>query len=146
MSSKRVSTVGAVAFRGSQVLLVKHGEAAHHLTGVYGLPGGRLNERENLLDAAAREFEEETGLVPEKKSMEQISTIYEAEIPRKGGEVLRTSWNIFVIRSYSGDLRETDETSPEWVEVDKVSQLNTLPNTQDAIREGLKIIQNNHES
>ena len=82
---QRTTTVAVLAFDKSRVLLVKHGEAAHHLTGVYGLPGGRLDEGESLEDGAAREFQEETGLIPEKSSMIKIPKVYEAEIPRKGG-------------------------------------------------------------
>lgn len=138
----RTLTVSSAAFRNNEILLVKHGEAASHLTGVYGLPGGRPEDGEGLLDTAAREFEEETGLVPEKNSMEQIPTIFEAEIPRKGGEILSTSWNVFAIRKYSGELRGTEEAAPEWVEIDHMSKLNLLPNTEAAAREALKIIKN----
>lgn len=55
-------TVGIVILDGNKVCLVKHGEAAQHLTGVHGIPGGRLNGDEELIDAAVREAFEETGL------------------------------------------------------------------------------------
>lgn len=139
IKSDRITTVGALAFDGDKVLLVKHGEAAHHLIGVYGLPGGRLTLGEDLLEAVTREFQEETGLVPEKSTMEKIPTIYKAEIMRKGGEILRTSWNVFVVTDYSGELKGSDETSPEWVRIDGMSQLNLLPNTIEVVNEGLKI-------
>lgn len=138
---QRTTTVAALAFDKSRVLLVKHGEAAHHLTGVYGLPGGRLDEGESLEDGAAREFQEETGLIPEKSSMIKIPKVYEAEIPRKSGEVLYTSWNVFLVKQYEGKLKETDETIPEWIEIDNVGKLNLLPNTEEAIQEGLKLLQ-----
>jgi len=136
----RIQTVAALAFDKSRVLLVKHGEAAQHLTGMYGLPGGRLDEGESLLDGAAREFQEETGLIPEKTSMIQLGTIYEAEIPRKNGEILSTFWNVFFIKNYSGSLNSTDETIPEWVEIDSIINLKLLPNTQKAVLEGLKLL------
>lgn len=136
----RIHTVAALAFDKSRILLVKHGEAAHHLTGVYGLPGGRLDIDESLIDGAAREFQEETGLTPEKDSMVPLGRVYRAEILRKGGEILSTSWNVFVVKKYSGNLKATDETIPEWVEINKVSELSLLPNTEEAIQEGLKII------
>ncbi len=138
---QRTTTVAVLAFDKSRVLLVKHGEAAHHLTGVYGLPGGRLDEGESLEDGAAREFQEETGLIPEKSSMIKIPKVYEAEIPRKGGEVLYTSWNVFLVKQHEGKLKETDETIPEWIEIDNVGKLNLLPNTEEAIQEGLKLLQ-----
>lgn len=136
----RTITVAAVAFQENRVLLVKHGEKAHHLTGVYGLPGGRLDSGENLLDGAAREFEEETGLTPEKDSMIKIPVVYEADILRKSGEILKTSWNVFIVKQYSGNLVRSDETEPEWVGVENVSLLNILPNTEEAIREAIKIL------
>jgi len=140
VESKRTPTVSAAAFKGSEVLLVKHGEAAHHITGVYGLPGGRLEAGESLLDAAAREFEEETGLIAEKDSMEQIPSTFDATLQRKGGVNLETTWHVFAIRNYSGDLRGTEEAVPEWVEIERMSELDLLPNTETAAREALSII------
>ena len=141
IKSGRTPTVSAAAFRGSEVLLVKHGEAASHLTGVYGLPGGRLESGESLLDAAVREFEEETGLLAERDSMKEISTVFNGDIQRKSGEILETAWHVFALRNFSGELRETDEASPEWVEIDVLSSLNLLPNTEVAIKEALSIIE-----
>ena len=139
--SGRTPTVSAAAFRGSEVLLVKHGEAASHLTGVYGIPGGRLESGESLLDAAMREFEEETGLIAERDSMKEISTVFNGDIQRKSGEILETAWHVFAIRNFSGELRETDETSPEWVDIDTMSSLNLLPNTELAVREAFGALQ-----
>lgn len=136
----RIHTVGALAFNDNKVLLVRHGEAAQHLTGVYGLPGGRLDEGESLLDGAAREFQEETGLIPDKTSMQQLPTVYQADLPRKDVEILKTYWNVFVIGRYSGELIKSDETEPEWVEISEVSKLNLLPNVQSAIQEGLQLL------
>lgn len=139
--SDRVHTVGIIAFKDDKVLLVKHGESAQHLTGVWGLPGGRLDEGESLLDAGAREFQEETGLIPDVSSMVQLPTIYEGDIKRKSGEILRTYWNVFLVRDFTGDLVGTDETVPEWVPIEEVSRFeNLLPNTENAIREGLTIL------
>lgn len=143
MDTPRITTVAALAFQNKKVLLVRHGEAAHHLTGIYGLPGGRLDAGESLLDGAAREFQEETGLIPDKSSIVQIPTIYEASIPRKNGEILHTSWNVFLVKDYSGELiaaKEEDEAIPVWVEVGRVTEFNLLPNTQNAIKEGLQIL------
>lgn len=138
--NRRIHTVGAVALNGSKALLVKHGEAASHLTGVYGLPGGRLDEGEKFIDAAAREFQEETGLVPDKTFMQQLPTIYQADLPRKDVEILKTYWHVFLIQKYSGELRGSDETEPEWVEISEVSKLNLLPNTENAIKEGMGLL------
>lgn len=136
----RIPTVAGLAIKDNQVLLVKHGEVAHHLLGVYGLPGGRLDEGESLLDGATREFQEETGLIPNKSSMIQIPTIYEADIPRRNGEILSVSWYVFLIKEFSGELIKSDETEPEWVDIDKISSLTLLPNTENVINEAQKIL------
>lgn len=136
---KRTVTVAGLAFDGDKVLLVKHGEAAHHLTGIYGLPGGRLEFGEELLDGAAREFQEETGLIPDKSSMLKIPTVFEAEIDRKGGELLKTFWHVYLVRRYSGTLISSDETIPEWVPLSSVKHLHLLANTLQAIQEGQEL-------
>ncbi len=143
MTPQRIPTVAALVIRDDKVLLVRHGEAARHMTGVYGLPGGRLDENESLLDGAAREFQEETGLIPDKSSMIKIPTTYEADIPRKGGEVLSVTWDVFLVKKYSGEIMKTtdvDETIPEWVDINKISGINLLPNTQNAIKEAQDIL------
>ncbi len=52
--------VGAVVFRGGDVLLIKRGKAP--FIGQWSIPGGGLNEGERLEDAALREVMEETGV------------------------------------------------------------------------------------
>lgn len=139
--SERIHTVGIVAIKDESALLVLHGESAQHLTGVWGLPGGRLDLDESLLDAAAREFWEETGLTPDKATMVQLPTVYQGDIKRKSGEVMKTYWNVFLVRDFTGELTASDETVPEWMPIDRVGQLeNLLPNTENAVREGLQLI------
>ncbi len=138
----RVNTVGGLLIKNKQVLLVKHGDGAQHLTGVYGLPGGRLEEGESLLDGAAREFYEETGLTAGKHSMVKMPKIYEAEIPRKNGETLSTSWHVFLIKEASGELIKSYETEPEWVDIDNLFQLNLLVNTKEVIKDADILLNN----
>lgn len=52
--------VGAVVFRGDEVLLVKRGKAP--FKGKWSIPGGGLNHGERIEDAVHREVREETGL------------------------------------------------------------------------------------
>jgi len=139
--SERIPTVGVVALKDKSALLVLHGESAQHLTGVWGLPGGRLEPEETLLDAAAREFWEETGLTPDKVTMEKLPTVYEGDIKRKSGEIMETYWNVFLVRDFTGELESSDETVPEWMPIEKIGGLdNLLPNTENAIREGLQLL------
>ncbi|WP_411815996.1 NUDIX hydrolase [Hyphococcus sp. DH-69] len=50
--------VGAVVFRGDDVLLIKRGKAP--FLGHWSIPGGRLEYGERLIDAITREIHEET--------------------------------------------------------------------------------------
>ncbi|MDZ7628333.1 MAG: NUDIX hydrolase [Parvularculaceae bacterium] len=52
--------VGAVVFRGGEVLVIKRGKAP--FIGQWSIPGGGLQEGERLADAAIREVREETGV------------------------------------------------------------------------------------
>lgn len=137
---KITPTVGVVIIDVDKVCLVRHGESASHLTGVYGLPGGRLQVGEDLINAAAREAEEETGLRINITDLKKLPHIFHADIPRKGGEILSVSWTVFVTNKFTGSLASSDETEPEWVEISRVSKFNLLPNTENAIREGLQLL------
>ncbi len=136
-------TVGIVILNGSKVCMVRHGEAAQHLTGVHGIPGGRLDGEEELIDAAVREAYEETGLVISKTDFIKLPRVIFADIPRKGGEILSVSWTVFVTNKFTGELKATDETIPEWIEIEKVGELTILPNTELVIQEGKELLQNN---
>jgi 8-oxo-dGTP diphosphatase len=52
--------VGAVVFRGGDVLIIKRGKAP--FIGQWSIPGGSLHEGERLEDAAIREVMEETSV------------------------------------------------------------------------------------
>lgn len=52
--------VGAVVFRGGDVLIIKRGKAP--FLGQWSIPGGGLHEGERLEDAAVREVMEETAV------------------------------------------------------------------------------------
>lgn len=74
-----IPTVGVLVYRNDEVLLVCHGESAGHLTGVYGLPAGRLGEGESEIEAAVRELEEESGLMTSPERLEPLPKLYTAE-------------------------------------------------------------------
>lgn len=137
-----IPTVAVLVFRNSEVLLVRHKEGASHLTGGYGLPSGRIEENENEKEAAIRELGEETGLeVAPENLTEYPDNLYFASIPRKGGKVENFSWRVFIVRQFSGRLKESSETAPEWIDIGKVGDLTLLPNVYRAVQDGLKFIQ-----
>lgn len=121
-------------FENGKVLLVKHQEGADHITGSYGIPGGRLNENETLKQTAVREFREETGLIVEENNLFEFpNNSYTADIKRKSGKTKRYTMNVFLVKDFKGELQSSSETIPEWIEINKISNLNLLPNVANAI-------------
>ena len=134
---KPIPTIGVIVFRNdkSEVLLVRHGEEAGHLTGSYGTPSGRIEENENPKQAAARELKEETGLETTEEELIPLSFDFGVtELKRKNGTMLCT-WEVFICKSYRGEVRgEGDETTPEWVEISKLENYWLLPSVLKAVK------------
>lgn len=128
-------TVGVLIYRDDE-LVVRHGRSAGHLTGVYGLPAGRLRGNESEKTACLRELTEETGLISNKESLIELPRTYTARIERKDG-VKVFSLKVYLCKSFSGTLRATSETSPEWVKITEFGNYDLLPNVNEIINEGL---------
>jgi len=135
-----IPAIGVLIIDNGKVLMVKHTENAQHLTDTYALPSGRLEPGESLQSGAIRELFEETGIVAEEDDLIKIPKPFYADILRKSGETLSFKWDVFVAKKFTGEIRESDETIPEWVDLDKVSSLNLIINTENAINEGFKIL------
>ncbi|MDP3957045.1 MAG: NUDIX hydrolase [bacterium] len=140
---KTIATVGVVVFKNDDpesVCLVEHLAGAHHMTGTYGLPAGKIELGETPLNAAVREMREETGLVATSEDMLFLKR-YFAEIEQKDG-VKKFSWDVFVCREYSGDFKESEETKPQWVRLEDFVKINRfLPNVKNAVEEAQQIIE-----
>ena len=137
----RVPTVGVVILDGNKVLLVRHGEKAGHITGSYGTPGGRIDPGERVIDACVRELKEETGLSTEKDSLLEFPEKYEVDIPRKNGKILSISHAVFATLIFSGELVATDETTPQWVDINSLASLHLLPNIEDMVQKAQQYLQ-----
>lgn len=136
-----VPTVAVLVIKNGRVLLVRHTEEAGHLTGVYGLPSGRIDKDESEKEAALRELSEETGLISSEGDLVEFpNNYYIAVIDRKGGEKVRFGWRVFLCTNWTGEIKESDETIPEWVEIDQMEDRNLLPNTRNATMAGLKFL------
>lgn len=132
MQTTRTSHI--LIFQNNQVLLVEHGETAGHMTGTYGIPGGRVDEGESLRQTAVREFAEETGLtVLENDLGEFPNNEYSADIQRKDGTTRKFTMHIFLASKWEGSLKNTGETTPEWINMDQLDSFNLLPNVKEAV-------------
>lgn len=140
-----IKTAHTLVFRDDQVLLVRHGEAASHLTGTYGIPGGRFDKGESVKQAAKREMQEETGLTVEAEDLLEFpDNQYTADLERKGGKIKRFTMIVFIGKKFKGELKSTEETTPEWVGIDKLNGLNLLPNCAKAVSDAQNFLKN-HE-
>lgn len=128
-------TAHVLVFQDNKVLLVRHGENAGHINDTYGIPGGHLNPNETLSQTAAREFQEETGLVVSPEDLDEFpGNIYTADILRKDGITRRYTMHVFRGRRAEGILTPNEETIPEWVDLDNLDRINLLPNVKNAIQ------------
>jgi len=131
---KAILSAHILVFKNSQVLLVRHEKGADHLTGVYGIPGGRINENENFVNAAIRELKEETGLIVDKADLQEFpNNQYTADIKRKDGTTKKFTMAVYFSSKFKGGLRRSSETEPEWIKLSKLYKYNLLPNVKNAI-------------
>ncbi len=136
-----IPTVGIVVIKDTTILLVRHGSGASHVTGIYGVPGGRIDEGESEIEAAARELTEETGLIADEEGLVVLPfEIPSVMIPRKDGSVKYFSWKVYLCKKWTGELRGTAETTPEWVKIADLDTYELLPNTKVVVTEGLKLL------
>lgn len=141
---KPIPTVAVLIIKDNEVLLVKHTEKAGHVTGTYGLPSGRINEKETERKAAVRELFEETGLrTKEDNLIEFPKNFYVADLERKGGNKLKFGWRVFLCRDYKGEIKESEESIPQWIDIKKLDNYNLLPNIKNAAIAGLEFLQKN---
>lgn len=86
----------------------------------YTLPGGHIEPGESIVDAVVREMQEETGLTVLDPRLCGIK-----QFPIAGGRYLVF---LFKARSFTGNLRASEEGSVEWIER---SELPGLPTVAD---------------
>lgn len=136
--SVEIPTVSVVVIDNGRVLLVRHGEATEHVTGVYGLPGGRIEEGESLVAAAVRELQEEAGLLAREEDLVQLPTEYHATLQRKAGP--ENFWLVvFLVKRYQGEIILNDDTTAEWVPLDMLTSYTLLGDTEAIIQEAVKM-------
>lgn len=111
-----VAVDGIIEHKG-KILLIKHSHK-----GLYGIPGGQVENGENLIEALIRELKEETGINIEVEKLICISS-NTSTYPGYGGyDIVPTKVIFGFTGNYmGGELRISDETAEVlWVEKERV--------------------------
>jgi ADP-ribose pyrophosphatase YjhB (NUDIX family) len=128
--------VGAVVFRGDDVLLIERGKEP--LKGWWTLPGGLVEPGERLENAVRREVMEETGL---RVTPRGIAAVFERIMPDEDG---RTEFH-YVIVDYLCDYESgtlgaaSDVADAAWIPLNGMADLKMAPGTPPVIREALAL-------
>jgi mutator protein MutT len=112
MEFARKQTTLCYLVRPGEVLLgmKKRGFGAGKWNGV----GGKVEAGESVQDAAGRECEEEIGIVP--TMLQEVGTI----VFQYADAALTTTCTIFLVSSWEGEPKESDEMQPQWFSIDSL--------------------------
>ncbi len=128
--------VGAVIFRGNQVLMIQRGNEPGR--GNWSIPGGHLEWGERAEDAARREVVEETGVIC---SIEGFVAHVDGMGPPEDGTpayhyVLLDFWGEW----QAGDPEPADDALQAcWLSLDDIDKREGWPETRAIIREAFRI-------
>ncbi len=128
--------VGAVVFRGPEVLLIKRGKAP--FKGHWSIPGGGLHYGEKLEDAVHREVREETGL---EIDIIALIDVFEALPQEADGEFLTHTLMVDYIAEWrAGDpVAGDDAAEAEFVTVEEALSRLSWDKTRGAVRRAAEV-------
>ena len=92
----------------------------------FTLPGGHVEKGESSVDAVIREMKEETGLDIKNPQLVGVK-----QFPIKDGRYVVL---LFKATEYSGTAVSSDEGQMEWVESNRLSEINTVDDFEDLMR------------
>jgi len=84
--------------------------------GKVNAPGGKIENKETPLEAAVRECVEEVGIKP--LNLKEVAFLEFVNEENNNGEVHYVY--VFVASDFEGELKETEEARPFWVELSKI--------------------------
>lgn len=133
--NKRFDIVGCfIEYDGKFLLLHRH---VHKANGdKWGLPAGKMDAGENIMQAVLREVQEETGLTLPETSVEHFDSLY----VRDG--TFDIEWHMFATKL---DTQPTVQISPQehseylWVTPDEALQMDLMHDTPESIKLFYKI-------
>lgn len=92
----------------------------------YTLSGGHVEPGESFVDAVIREMKEETGLDIKNPRLAGVK-----QFPIEGGRYVVL---LFKATEYTGTVVSSDEGQMEWVDSNRLSEINTVDDFEDLIR------------
>ena len=95
-----------------------------------------VNSPAPLFSKSAAATEQRNAFLSDRKP---LPIQYRAIIKRKDGEKAMVM-EVFVCLNYSGEIRDSEETSPVLVEIDKINTLNLISNVNNAIQQAIKFL------
>ncbi|KAA3647975.1 MAG: 8-oxo-dGTP diphosphatase [Chloroflexi bacterium] len=105
--------------RGDKVLLLKGAPTKRVWPNKYNGVGGHIERDEDILNAARREVQEETGLTCENLWLCAVVNI-------DTGQDLGISMHVFLGESLEGEPRSSDEGTLEWINKDTIQELDLV--------------------
>jgi ADP-ribose pyrophosphatase YjhB (NUDIX family) len=123
--------VGAVVLHESRVLLVRRGQAPS--LGKWSLPGGLVNLGETTREAVAREVAEECGLAIRVAG---VAGFVERVVRDEAGRI-RYHYVLVDYLAFPESTRlvpGSDAVDAQWIEIDRVAELDTTEGLLDMIR------------
>jgi 8-oxo-dGTP diphosphatase len=105
--------------RGDQVLLLRGSPQKRLWANKYNGLGGHIERDEDVYSAALREVREETGLEVEQLRLVGLINI-------DGDQPTGIMLFVFTATSRSGDPIPTEEGAPEWIDRDRLAQIDLV--------------------
>lgn len=91
----------------------------------YALPGGHVERGESIVSSVIREIKEETGLTIKHPKLCGVK-----QFPIDGGRYIVF---LFETDEYEGELISSEEGKMEWIDRNKLSQLNTVNDLEELL-------------
>ena len=132
-----VTMVGVLICDAGKVLLVRE-DTINEEEETYELPMGKMVVNETLEGSAIRELYEQTGLMIAESSLEKMPTEYDSLIEYRGKQ-MQIHLVVFRCVKFDGGILSMfgDWVTPEWVDLEKLSEIKLLPNVDKIIKEFL---------
>lgn len=129
---------GALLIHDGKVLLVRAQNGSKQLNGTLAFPGGHVEDGETELEAARREFQEETGFIADDL-IDFPGNLIQANIERKDGPVEFT-FKVYLVKGFEGELQINDETEPFWAPIDEARKMPLLGKNNEVLDSALKFL------